>query len=754
MTDIYYSQFGEDKIMSNFFDNEYKGICVEVGADNGISLSNTYFFEKKGWNCLCIEPIPKSFEVCSKNRKYCLNYCVSDNDNDNVDFSVVIQQNGNTSGISSLEIDERLLENHKNIIKSVDKISVNVRKLDTIFSEINFPKDIDFISIDTENTELSVLKGIDFDKFNIKFLIIENNFNESIIEEYLLTKNFKKLYRNVVNDFYFNLNYANKKIFGRFEIEHANFYLFESKKHGIVTDILKLLIQRFEFSGRNDLIVCNSLFFHDYIFENPKKLYITIKDTKTNEYIKHSFIENESLDFGLIYNLKVKLESEKNILTDSIINFGEFVDKYCILELKNKYSKDESCLLEIQKEIEKNDKLMFNVKKTEFYKQLFYINEKIFIDKEQNKNKNNANLNKLIYENELRRDRLKNYFNNSTNSNNYEFKTNADNSCFIFIQNEEELYLKIPEINYLCISYDLIYFDKFYEEIINKIFKNPNIKYIDKHEHNNIYMNKCILSQYQLEENIQNIFEFNTIKYTSGGKFGDFLNQLSVICENFYETGKKGELFIYEYWSYSAKFTFGKIQAFNDTYNIIKSQIYIKDYKIYTNQLSSDYIDLSSWRNLNGLYEISRNWLDIYKSVYKVNWGKHKWLNSQICDKWNNKIIINTTPYRDISSKAIEKLLNLIKNDLENCIFISNEKEHYDDFVKKTSIHIEYYKPFDFEETIIIINSCKYGIFGFTSTGAIANSLHKNHYIIGINNIDFDFNDLRNNFTHMIDAFV
>jgi hypothetical protein len=37
--------------------------------------------------------------------------------------------------------------------------TVSVRSLNSLLNELNFPTDIDFISIDTENTELNVLKG-------------------------------------------------------------------------------------------------------------------------------------------------------------------------------------------------------------------------------------------------------------------------------------------------------------------------------------------------------------------------------------------------------------------------------------------------------------------------------------------------------------------------------------------------------------------------------------------------------------------
>jgi len=61
---------------------------------------------------------------------------------------------------------------------------------------------VDFVSIDTEGTELNVLKGFDLVKYNPKVLLIENNYNDTDVEEYLKDFGYIKVKRNYVNDFY------------------------------------------------------------------------------------------------------------------------------------------------------------------------------------------------------------------------------------------------------------------------------------------------------------------------------------------------------------------------------------------------------------------------------------------------------------------------------------------------------------------------------------------------------------------------
>ena len=199
----FYGQHGEDiYIRSLFPDYNYKGVCIEVGAYDGITLSNTYHFEQNGWKCLCIEPIEISFNKCKEIRKECVNCCISDSDKEDKLFHIFTLSGNNMCAISSLEPDERLIESHKHMITDRSSSIVKVRSLNSLLEELQYPLKIDFISIDTENTELDVLKGIDLIKYDVTLLLIENNYNEPMCEEYLKQYGYKKINRIAVNDFY------------------------------------------------------------------------------------------------------------------------------------------------------------------------------------------------------------------------------------------------------------------------------------------------------------------------------------------------------------------------------------------------------------------------------------------------------------------------------------------------------------------------------------------------------------------------
>lgn len=196
MSEEYHNQILE------YFPEEYNGYFVDVGMSDPIKGSNSYLLEVSGWKGICIEPNIKYCDMAQGVRQNIVNCACGDKDIDNQDFTIVNISFGEEGAVSSLKVDERLLKSHSHLINHIKETKVNVRKLDTILSEFDFMKQIDFITIDTENTELDVLKGFDIARWNPKLMIIENNYNEPFIEQYLTNFGYIKIKRYHVNDFY------------------------------------------------------------------------------------------------------------------------------------------------------------------------------------------------------------------------------------------------------------------------------------------------------------------------------------------------------------------------------------------------------------------------------------------------------------------------------------------------------------------------------------------------------------------------
>src|SRR4051812_7676853 len=60
----YQSQCKQDKFVNEvIFNNKRNGVFVDIGANDGITFSNSYFFEKQlGWTGLCVEPLESTFQ--------------------------------------------------------------------------------------------------------------------------------------------------------------------------------------------------------------------------------------------------------------------------------------------------------------------------------------------------------------------------------------------------------------------------------------------------------------------------------------------------------------------------------------------------------------------------------------------------------------------------------------------------------------------------------------------------------------------
>ena len=213
------------------------------------------------------------------------------------------------------------------------------------------------------------------------------------------------------------------------------------------------------------------------------------------------------------------------------------------------------------------------------------------------------------------------------------------------------------------------------------------------------------------------------ISYLSGGLLGDFIYQLSVINEKYIESGKKGILYLS---NKGDAFRNGLENTYKDLYNIIINQDYILDFKIYNNE-SID-IDLTEWRENRAVDY--KNWYIKYSNTYNVNWGKNIWLKNisgKQNEKFENRIIINTTNYRWPYFIDFSNIYKIYGNDL---LFISFDINQYNYFHDKTGLNLDFYNPIDFTNLCDCINSCKLFIGSQSALLHVAFAFKKN-VIIG-----------------------
>jgi FkbM family methyltransferase len=197
-----YSQLGQDMMVMEFFNNKKNGYFVELGAHDGINFSNTLALERfLDWKGVCIEPLMLHFELLTKNRKcICRNELVSDKDGIEEQF---VEMPNDLSQLSGIKDDLTAYNHLLNGIHIIHKMKT--KTLTTILDESNAPSIIDFLSLDTEGSEYKILQGIDFQKYNFRFICVEHNFNKqsrSNIRLFLENRNYKFHSENKWDDNY------------------------------------------------------------------------------------------------------------------------------------------------------------------------------------------------------------------------------------------------------------------------------------------------------------------------------------------------------------------------------------------------------------------------------------------------------------------------------------------------------------------------------------------------------------------------
>jgi FkbM family methyltransferase len=201
----YYGQMKQDKIVhETFFRNKENGFFVELGAGDGITFSNTLFFEKHlGWNGICIEPNPFEYKKLKNNRNCILENTIVSNTNRPLKYLAI---NGYGKGLSGIVnfYDETMI---RRIDKDVpdtstkhyyDMIPIKMSKM----FEKHGVKHVDYFSLDVEGAELNVLESIDFNKVEIKYFTIENNYKTKIVQDYLYKFGYRLHSKIKYNDLY------------------------------------------------------------------------------------------------------------------------------------------------------------------------------------------------------------------------------------------------------------------------------------------------------------------------------------------------------------------------------------------------------------------------------------------------------------------------------------------------------------------------------------------------------------------------
>ena len=187
----FYSQYGQDQFLyENFFKDKTYGYYVDIGAHDGITGSNTYFFEKMGWDGICFEPIPSVFEKLSKNRKCKSKKLAISNKFGTEQFFCIDGHSEMLSGLVSSYDESHIIRINRELEAHTQSYEYIDVECSTFEKEID-NRNIDILSIDTEGSEEAIINSIDFDKYEISFLVFEMNYYNNRLIDFVNSKNFQ-----------------------------------------------------------------------------------------------------------------------------------------------------------------------------------------------------------------------------------------------------------------------------------------------------------------------------------------------------------------------------------------------------------------------------------------------------------------------------------------------------------------------------------------------------------------------------------
>jgi hypothetical protein len=246
-TSQFYSQINQDRILLHLLNTSElnaraaaeRGVFVEAGAYDGETWSNTLYLERyKGWTGLLIEPSVENYKILkSKNRNaYSVNSCLATGRVSSRATYIEagpfgITTNASSSGgVSSVE---PVSASSSSSLKQSTIYSVTCHPLASILDEffhnfkyfrhkisrisgVNNPLTVDYLSLDVEGNERSIVETFDWHKYRFNLVNIEFNQNKELYE-WLKTYLGQRGYRETLVDdvWYQDLYLAHESVFNR-----------------------------------------------------------------------------------------------------------------------------------------------------------------------------------------------------------------------------------------------------------------------------------------------------------------------------------------------------------------------------------------------------------------------------------------------------------------------------------------------------------------------------------------------------------
>jgi FkbM family methyltransferase len=164
---ITYAQNFEDVMLARLFKEQATGFYVDVGAWHPTVHSVTRHFYELGWRGVNVEPIRRQFALFETERPRDVNLNVAVGDTPGTFRFFECEDDTSLSTANPVRAEEMRKGGH--VVVEYDVAVTTLREL----ADRHCPPTVEFLKVDVEGLEGSVLRGVDWKRFRPRALVIE-----------------------------------------------------------------------------------------------------------------------------------------------------------------------------------------------------------------------------------------------------------------------------------------------------------------------------------------------------------------------------------------------------------------------------------------------------------------------------------------------------------------------------------------------------------------------------------------------------
>ena len=200
-----YSQNGEQRIIEKYFLHKI-GNLLDIGANDGITFSNSHALIKAGWAAVLVEPSPKAFQKLHNvyngfDIVQCLELAIGMNNG-----SAVLKESGSLLNQGDIALVSSFLPEEQarwtSLNMPFEDVPVEVVDVKSLLKR-TYIENFDFVSIDIEGMEKVVVPQFDFNAIGAKMVCIEfNSKDQTFFDRHMTHQGYKLIHKNAENLLY------------------------------------------------------------------------------------------------------------------------------------------------------------------------------------------------------------------------------------------------------------------------------------------------------------------------------------------------------------------------------------------------------------------------------------------------------------------------------------------------------------------------------------------------------------------------